>query len=213
MSDNPYEPSREPALAPVLPGGTGLMREGETYSLGYDIFVEDLVAFSLHRARTSPINQRNFYRGWIVRTLSLVVSFGVVFVVVIPRFNRIDSMITAAIVSIATLVIAGLYPLRYRRSLERKIRQMINQESNKTICGAWRLVASPKRLSCYMPLVESHYHWNAIETIQRTPDAIYAYVTALSAIIIPVRAFKSTAEMDAFHAVLTERNTAAGKLL
>ncbi len=46
-----------------------------------------------------------------------------------------------------------------------------------------------------------------------TSEAIYAYVSAMSAIIIPVRAFKSTAEMDAFHAVLTERNTAAGKLL
>ena len=64
-----------------------------------------------------------------------------------------------------------------------------------------------------MPLVESHYHWYAIERIDRSAEAIYAYVSAMSAIIIPVRAFKSTAEMDAFHAVLTERNTAAGKLL
>ena len=204
-SDNPYEPSREPTQATLLPGGTGLMRDGETLSVGYDVFLEDLIQSSLWYTRRSPVYRRNFYRGWLGMTFVLLALFSFP-LPILASLNRWDYLYLIAIGWLGALVFFIIYPLRYQAILERNIRQQLNQGSNAAVCGPWRIVIQPERFSTFAPLVDSHYRWQAIDKIERTPGYLLVYITSLSAVVIPARAFHSTAEMEELYAVLMERS-------
>jgi hypothetical protein len=67
------------------------------------------------------------------------------------------------------------------------------------------VVISPARLSVYAPLVESHYRWPVIERVERTPEAVLVYISAVSAVLLPLRAFRNEADVAATEQLLRER--------
>jgi protein-S-isoprenylcysteine O-methyltransferase Ste14 len=202
-SPNPYEPSREPVLAALAPTGSGLMRDGETLSVAYEVSMEELVQFSLYHLTNSPAERRKYYRNVLtVPVFSIIGFLGPAFVL---RYDLWDSLPLNICVGVLLIILSFVYPLRYRSRFEHTIRKLYSEGRNAAISGVWRIVNSPARLSVFMPLVETHYQWPAVERVVRTERALYVYVTAVEAIIVPLRAFGNVQESGEFEAAVKAR--------
>jgi hypothetical protein len=205
-SPNPYEPSREPVLAALAPAGSGLMRDGETLSVAYEVGVEDLVALNLHHYSRSPLSRRAYYRAWFSVPFAILVL--VVSLWVIQGGGDLEVLALYLFVALIPVgVYLVYYPMRYPALIRRNTRRVYAEGRNAAMYGVWRVVIAPQRLSVLMPLVESRYQWAALERVERSENAIYLYVGAASAVFIPARAFNNVQEMDEVERVLRARMT------
>jgi hypothetical protein len=160
----------------------------------------------MYHGLKSPANRRNFYLAWI--GLPVVCLLGALIGLLAFSADGSDTMLPVAVVAIVSgLLISIFYPARYRSMLERNVRRMYSEGSHTATCGRWRLIISKARLSLFMPLVESHYQWQAVERIERTPQALYIYITAVSAVPIPARAFATASELDEIEQAIRARAT------
>ncbi|HTN73635.1 MAG TPA: YcxB family protein [Pirellulaceae bacterium] len=200
-SSNPYAAANQPISAAILPGGTGLMREGNQLSLGYDLSVEDVIGFSLHHASTSPAHRKAFYRSWFIQPIAVAALVSIP--LLMPGAHRqADVWLLVAIGWFMALGFFVTYPWRFRQRIARSARTLFAQGKNLSITGAWRLEVTPEKLTTYSPLIESHVRWPAVERIDRTPQALYLFLTAISGVIVPAHAFRDASEMDELYQAL-----------
>lgn len=191
MSANPYEASHTVAQAQVLPGGSGLIRNGDQLMVAYDVFVEDMISYSLwHNAQSTSAKRARLVNRLLVAACVLAGSIAIGWTL------SGDSWIVVIMGAVVAVLYILIYQTTYRYKLRRAIEKMYAEGDNTAICGPWRVEISRARLSVFMPLVESHYVWRGVQRVERAEQAIYIYVSAVSAVIIPLRAFLSPGEAD-----------------
>jgi hypothetical protein len=170
-------------------GSQNLDTENSQATLEYEITLEDLVAFEVYHLRNSPTASRYNWLGvafpiflgaavikgfcdgmkssWWVELLAIG-SFLLVCLTLLPRMRR--------------------WVQRSRdRRYERISRRLFAEGSNASYVGTRRLRTAANGLECTSKMSAGSTDYAVIGPIKETPDHVFAYTGARSAMVIPKR--------------------------
>lgn len=204
---NPYESpiSAELVLPSAFDPHAGLVREGETWILHYQLERDDFVALGLLHWEKSRA-QRSAQYKWALYWMALVALVALVPLAISGvDIRRYWLPMLASAAFVLAIILLSLQPSRLRRAIRKQYERLYAEGSNQALFGAYRAIITPARLIVSGPLMETHYRWEAIERIERAPQYIVLYVSALNGIILPVRAFRDAAQCDEFVAEIAMR--------
>lgn len=144
----------------------------------YEITVDDLVAFNRYHVEHSKVLRRQ-------RIARIIIVPAIV--IVLTALVSLESHEPAFFVG--GVLIASLLAILMARSfwqtLERNVRKMYGEGSNKGLLGPHELELSGDRLIHRSPFVETKYRFEMVERVASTTDHTFVYVSAVNAHIIP----------------------------
>jgi len=169
--------------------------------INYSVNVEEFVAFNRFHWERSP------YFRQTVAALRWYLPLGLTSVAGLFLLADHGSLPVAfgLLCGAAFLVVAT--PRILRRSLDRQVRNMFAEGSNKAFFGAHELEIDDSGLVERSAFGESRFRWEAVERIEATPDHVFIYLSAVHAIAIS-RSSVSGCDIEAFVAALKERHAA-----
>ncbi len=174
----------------------------DTVELAYHVTLDDIHAFNLHYARTSPqsLRSRRSVRFALTFLLgALLCSLGVLSKAPLPFWLM------------GFLILGGwwaMFPRRLEQMLRRYTERLYASGKNAGVLGPHRLSAGPEWLSESTDVREVRTHWRAVERVEDAGEHLFLYVTAFSAVIVPKRAFATPADAEAFARLAEERRRA-----
>jgi len=163
----------------------------------YEVSLEDLIAFNLFHIRTSPTVGRA--RRWGLWGPPLLVMGAALAAALGGR--RPEWMLGGVVFGALYMLV---YPLGYRRRMERTIRSLVNEGRNDSVLCEHVLEITPDGLVDRTPVSETKAAWSIIERIEKTDTHTFVYTQAQGAHIIPRAALKD-GDQEAFVAALEDR--------
>jgi hypothetical protein len=95
-------------------------------------------------------------------------------------------------------VYAVIYPWRYRTHVGKLMKKLLAEGENKGLIGPRRLSITPESLNGATAFGESVTKWTAVEKIVVVEEYAYIHTGAMSAFIIPKRAFADDRAFQTF---------------
>jgi YcxB-like protein len=81
---------------------------------------------------------------------------------------------------------------------------MIGEGRNRTLLGRQRVTISPESITRSSDFDQTTVRWSAVERVIKDKNHAFVYTSALTAIIVPRRAFADTVAFDVFVLKSTE---------
>lgn len=194
MNPNPYEPPRtdpnsEPPLLAALVGEDGGM------SIDFEVWREDLISFALYHHRNSAASRRQRTSAII----ALCVIFGAI-LAIIAWFALSKPELWWGVIVI--LVVVGIlliqHPKTHERQLRKVVQRMYGEGRNLLLYGPRRVGLTPQFINHSSPYHQSVTRWIVVEKVATTSDALYIYISSVSSVVIPRRAFSSDDHFQTF---------------
>ncbi|MBI4965562.1 MAG: YcxB family protein [Desulfomonile tiedjei] len=159
-------------------------------TLQYEITLDDLVAFNLYHFDHSRAVLRN---RWLSRYV-VPVMLGLLIAVIDfpPPLILILSWILFTGLWIAT------WPWIERRITRKHVTRFLLEGQNKAMVGKHALKLLPNSIVETTEYGETTVGWAAVEKIIRADDVIYVYGSAVTAFVVPRRAFQTEEAFDEF---------------
>jgi hypothetical protein len=160
--------------------------------LQYDLTVDDLVAFNKHHIWHSPTCRRSYYWnliGGIVTGLLVAILIGVFYGT--PEWTL---LYCAILVPLCWL----FWRVYYRVAMARRLRKLYREGENRGLAGAHVLITDDEGFTSKGQMGEGKLKWAVVERTVEDKDYLYVYISAVSALIIPKRAFRDEQHMRAF---------------
>jgi hypothetical protein len=192
MNPNPYQPSQIdsalPAQPPVL---AALVGEDGGMSIEFEIEREDLVEFTLFHHQHSSVSRTQRRRKMLVLAFALVLLLGflVRYALPMPDFWFIVLLIAGLLVS---------YPRIQEWQLRTMVERMYGEGRNLLLYGPRRVALTPQFLNNASPHSQSVTRWLGVEKLVVAERALYIYISSVSSIVIPRRAFSSDDHFQTF---------------
>ena len=154
----------------------------------FDLTEEDYLAFAQHLRTRFSRSRRGKLEKYLLRLvgISLVpILFAMVYVVAVSEtFAFLPS------VMVFVIPIGFLWFFWYRRTFARRfVKRALRRAGGKHVLGSQTVVITPERIHLRGSSGESSLKWHAVVEIERVEQAIYFFVSATSAAIVPERAF------------------------
>ena len=167
--------------------------------LQYELSLDDLVAFNKYHIWHSPTCRRA-YRWNLALTLGIVV-IGLLIPTLSAKTDdsRLHLIIGLVIVlaPVALLVWLALH-LHWRLSPARRVRKLLREGANKGSLGMHTLTFGQRGVTEISTVSEATWTWESFERIAEDKKHVYVYLGAVSAHVIPKRAFRDEQHMRAF---------------
>ncbi|MGI8982614.1 MAG: YcxB family protein [Pirellulaceae bacterium] len=208
MQPNPYDPPQsDPALPPEPPVLAALVGPDGGMSIEFEFQREDLVGFALYHHKHSSATRTQQLRKLIV--------FGVAVVTLLAFLVQrgIRSLDDWLLVGGAALLVVGLFvslPRIREWRLRKSIDKMYGEGRNPLLNGPRRIILTPLSLINSSPNSQLETRWSVIEKIVVTEQALYIYISSVSSVVVPRRAFTSDDHFQTF--VHTAQEFHAGAL-
>jgi hypothetical protein len=161
----------------------------------YSVTTDDVVAFNLYHLQHAPGMRRYF--GWTRFGAASLAVIGVWSLVAYLQYNS-RSLLALVLALIAGALVYRLTPTLMLRATPRTVRRMLRDDTNRDMLGVQRITLTPDALVFRAEPGERRYAWETIEWIATTPEHIFIYVTPITALIVPARAFGNAAEREDF---------------
>jgi hypothetical protein len=201
---NPYNAGPAQLSQPLAAGSA----MASPTAIEFALDLEDYIAWNWHKISKTPhlIRQRRIQ--WAaVPVLLLVLN---VLLVSQLRSGDIPTMlIIGSFLPLMALVIAVVFPYRYRRAVRRNAEALYNQGTNRAMYGHRRLEISPAGIHVTSELFESTFRWPLIIQIEVTEQHAFFDTGGLGGIILPRHAFTQDAIFQAFIATTRRYQQAA----
>lgn len=168
-------------------------------TIQYELSADDLVEFNHFHHKHSP----SFRRRLLASRIGIPL-FMIVLLLLTPLFvQKSDQSYLGELVSmkwffIVPPVLFFYAPFVWERRRASLIRKMLSEGSTRSLLGNCSLTLSNESISIQRTSSLSSYGWEAIDRICVNSVCCYLYVTAVSAIIVPRRAFSSDESFNAF---------------
>jgi len=160
----------------------------------YDVTVSDVIAFNSFHTRHSPALRRQFLISRLVLSL-FTAAFAALVIYLLIRPESAVSYIGAVV---AGLLIFVVYPQLAQRGRKNLLTKLMNEGKNLGVFGEHRLESTPDQLLIFAPSGSSHMSWPSVEEIVATNKYVFIYVSAMTALIVPARAFADRIAFDTF---------------
>ena len=163
----------------------------------FDLTEEDHVAFVQH-VRTRFGRSR---LGRLEKIIWFSLAGMVIIAVSVVSYPSAVSKGDVILPSLALLAIASgfVWDIWYRRTFARRfVRKALRTPTGKHVLGTHTVVVTPETLQHRGSFGEVSLKWNAVAEIQVAEKAIYFFVSANSAVIVPENAFPNQDEYREF---------------
>jgi len=165
----------------------------------YEITHDDLSAFNLYHNRHSPTARRHYLRSWLLPPLIwLLVCAIIVYLAGRQRGTPLRSFLDLLPLFSGIPLYLLYFPWAYRRKLRKIIAGMVGEGHNRGLFGRHRVTISPEGVNDWSEHSQTSRTWRAVERVAASDDYVYLYVSALTAIIIPARAFADRSKFKEF---------------
>jgi hypothetical protein len=165
------------------------------YELGY----EDWSAFNYYHHFHSSTARRQYLQAWFAPAIALflicvgvwlLASFnsrtpGSTFLAFLPLFSVVPLQLAA-------------FPWLYGRKVKKIVAGMIAEGRNRTLLGKQHVTISSEDITKTGDFDRLVVAWGGVERVVKTSDHAFIYISALTAIIVPRRAFSGSVDFDHF---------------
>ena len=169
--------------------------------LEYTVTEDDLIRFSEFHSAHSPFVRRR-------RALYIFVPSAILFFIALSSYFYAGDIIGFISFGSIGLIWIPWASWGVRRRLRRVVRKLYREGSNKALNGRHRLRLSDDGIHSSCPTDDSTIRWTGISKIEFTPDYLYIYMTAVSAVIVP-RARVTLGDFNQFQDELRSRYSAS----
>lgn len=163
----------------------------------YENTVDDLVAFNEFHARRTGVTKK------LTRLLAVALLALLALLLVLSLQGGIAGA-TIGIVAVLGLAVTALSVVLFPRVLRRMVRAQLAQGRNTALLGSRSLAVEDDGLVERSGSAESKTRWRAVEHVASNDDYLFVYVSAVTAHVIPRRAFEDRAAMDRFVAAIEQ---------
>jgi hypothetical protein len=141
--------------------------------------------------------QYNYYTAWaapakrkyrLMYFLRVILLYGAVAFLYIINSNSHIIWVDISVFVITGLVYLLLIPYFIKRSVRRKVKQILADKENHHVLDAAEIILSDSGIIDKDTVSESRYDWDAIVHLADTPEGYYLYTNSYHAIVIPKRA-------------------------
>jgi hypothetical protein len=158
--------------------------------------LDDIRAFTVYHYQHSPTVRRQKLIGQIVYTIVCVGAYSLV--VLLLTGNRLaTSPTTAAIYAGVGLIMAVVVFFRFRSRFEgtltRNAEKLYKEGKNVGLFESRTITLDADGVRHESPASNSFTRWSSIEKVAVTADYLFIYYSALTALVIPRRAFADDA--------------------
>ena len=158
--------------------------------LKYHLTEEEYFDYNYYTAWSAP--EKKGYRIWYyLRVFLLYAAVAVLFI--ISRKSQ-QLLWDAIIFGIIALVYFIMVPWLIRKSIGRRIRDMLRQPENQHVLSESEVSIADAGITDKDEASESKYSWDAIVRKGETPLCYYLYTNSYHAIVIPKRAVRNDAD-------------------
>ncbi len=165
----------------------------------FEITRDDLVAFNQFHNRHSPMARRQFLIAWLLPVVAWFLVFSVIWYFAdkhrgTPLRTLLDLLPLLSFVPIYLLY----FPWAYRRKLRKLVGGMVSEGRNRGLLGWHRVGISPTEITEANGHGQTSIRWSGIERVAAENGLAFIYTSAISAIIVPERAFPDPVEFEQF---------------
>jgi hypothetical protein len=163
-------------------------------TIEFIVAVDDYIAFNLFHFKNSPTFQRQLLLN------RLVFTFIIATICFLPYFFWSEklSFIAFLLSAVGGIVSFLVYPRIHEKNLREQLPKLLNEGKNEGVLGKQKIIITPEALINETPAGEQKVFWNSADKIAETNDYIFLYVGSMSAAIIPLSAFPSMEQKNAF---------------
>jgi hypothetical protein len=156
----------------------------------FEFDTEDLVAFNLHLLQHSTTFRRGYRKALMLLTLlgCLAVLFAV-WMLSLAGGRLADSMFLLWVPLLVIGLTIAAFPWLRRRAIRQQLQRAMAEGKNVGVYGQHRLSITPEGVREDVSAGYSFRRWTAVEKIALTQDHAFLYISALSAYVLPKRAF------------------------
>lgn len=148
--------------------------------LRYNLTVEDMVALNrYHYAHSPTIRKTKLKYIILVSVLFIAASF-----LLPPKPGLTRPMIVAGAVILAALF-SMIFIYRYSASLERNVRRLFKEGTNKGIICEHEIEIDEHGLVEKTEFKETRQSWQGVERIVETQSHVFIYMSSMAAYVIP----------------------------
>jgi hypothetical protein len=180
----------------------------------FDLGRDDWTAFNYYHHFHSPTARRQYLQGWFIPAGALLlICFGIwlvasgssgtpgsTFVALLPLFSVVPLQL-------------ALFPWLYRRKVKKIVSGMLAEGRNRTVLSKQQVNISPEGITKVGNFDKLTVAWGGVERVVKTNEHAFVYTSALTAIIVPRRAFKDSADFELFVTTATNYYDEAGAAL
>jgi len=161
----------------------------------FDLTLEDLVAFNEYHCAHSPTIQAQFRRGWWSFPVMVIIGW-LVLAAYSGQFAQFASDHWFWLLSVPFWLF--WFPWRWHGHQRKNALGLLNEGENVGVIGRQRITITPEAVMQSNAYREVRTRWEVVEKIVRTDHHVFIYVSALSAHILPRRAFLTDGEFLKF---------------
>jgi hypothetical protein len=198
-NDNPFAAPHYGVPHAATGGATspfGATTDGHgTFTVHYELQIEDVVALNLHFLKTNPHSRRTM-RG-LTRWLPLASALTGVAALTVLRQGDGRWYVGVGFLVLAVLLVVVM-PRAVAKSAAGNVRRMLSGSKNRGVLGPCSLSIDPLAISTVGEFSESRYRWPAIERIEVADDHVLMFVSGMNCLVIPKLAFRDQAQLDSF---------------
>lgn len=170
-----------------------------TTTAEYEITEDDIIAFNLYYSRHSPTVRRQYLRAWLIPALIwLIGCLGIWYLAYRENGKPLRTFLDLLPLFSAMPLYLLYFPWAYHRRLRKMVGGMVGEGQDRSCSGRRRIVISPEDITESGEFGEHRTVWRAVERLARPYGNLYIYTNAVSAVIVPRRAFEKPSDFDAF---------------
>lgn len=168
--------------------------------LKYHLSEEEYFDYNYYTVWKAP-DKKNYRIGYYLKVLLLYAVIAGFYI-----FSRRKHVIEIDLIIFATIGLAYflLVPFLVKRSIHRRVRQILSHPENKHILEEAEVVLSDTGILHKDAESESKYSWEAIVKKAETKTSYFLYTNSRNAIVIPKRMLKSTEERKELERLMVE---------
>ncbi|WEK34407.1 MAG: YcxB family protein [Candidatus Pseudobacter hemicellulosilyticus] len=168
--------------------------------LQYNLTREDYFKYNYYTNWTSPDKRKFRNRYYMKVLLYLFVMAGLI---LYTSQDKSPLITMIAVILVATTMLL-LIPFLVRRSVRKRVDQLLALPANKHILDRREVQFSDTGIVSRDSNAESKFGWNAVVKVAQLPDAWYLYSSSHQAIILPKRALADEQERKELQSLLDQ---------
>ncbi|MHB8855270.1 MAG: YcxB family protein [Bellilinea sp.] len=159
--------------------------------------VEDTIEFNVfHMSHSPSIRQRALFAQIIVAVLVFIVSLAVRYLLNLDK--RALTYFDYALFLVLSVASFFIFPYLNKAEVIRGLHKATKEGDNKAILGHQTISLSPDHIIVKTQSSESKYTWDSIDKVVQSDKYIFVYISSISAIAIPGKAFSTENELQEF---------------
>lgn len=160
--------------------------------LEYEFNKQDYIDYNLYHIHNSPTLKKSlFIQRFIVPIIFLVFPLLLQFI-----GDDIPFWYWSVLFSITFILWIIFFPRIHEKTMIKRVSKLLNEGKNNNIFGKHMLSISDDGI--YGKTEASESKWKHVEKVVETENHILVYVSSISAIIVPKRAFSSNEQKGRF---------------